>query len=87
MQVKQVNPNGVKFSIPQGVVTISGPYANGLRLLKKNQWVGMAIFLEEELKPQAKAIEAPPTPSPAQSSDDDSSSSPSLGGAKPLNGE
>lgn len=90
MEVHQINPNGVKFKIPHGMVTVTGPYANGLRMLKKGSHVGMALFIEEKEPPKEdKLLIKGVEPAATQSSDDDSSSLPeaSSGGAKPLNGE
>lgn len=91
MEVHQINPNGVKFKIPQGMVTVTGPYSNGLRTLKIGSHVGMALFIEENVpqKEDKLLIKGVEPATATQSSDDDSSSLPeaSSGGAKPLNGE
>lgn len=91
MEVHQINPNSVKFKIPSGMVTVTGPYANGLRTLKKGSHVGMALFIEEKVPPKEDKllIKGVEPAAATQSSDDDSSSLPeaSSGGAKPLNGE
>lgn len=99
MQVHQINPNSVKFKIPHGMVTVTGPYANGLRTLKKGAYVGMALFIEEkvpvddrhlnEVDDDNKATNSSDQSSdapPLTSSSSDESLPPSLGGAKPLNG-
>lgn len=99
MQVHQINPNSVKFKIPQGMVTVTGPYSNGLRLLRKGAYVGMALFIEEKAEPKKEVDDAQlnevnddnstqssSEPPPLTSSSSEESAPPSLGGAKPLNG-
>lgn len=88
MKVHQVNPNSVKFKIDGGMVTIAGPYANCLRTLKKGTVMGMGLFtIEKATDEQVNAIMKEEVVQSSDISSSSSSSSPSLGGAKPLNGE
>jgi len=83
------------------MVTVTGPYSNGLRLLKKNAYVGMALFIEEKAEAKKEVDDAQlnevnddnnsvatqsSEPPPLTSSSSEESAPPSLGGAKPLNG-
>lgn len=79
MTVHKINPNGVKFKINQGMVTISGPAADTLRGLKLGQTMGMELFIEEQ--------EAPPLVQLSDSDPSPSESTSSSGPEKPLNGE
>ncbi len=82
------------------MVTVTGPYSNGLRLLRKGVYVAMALFIEEKAEPKKEVDDAQlnevndddnstqssSEPPPLTSSSSEESAPPSLGGAKPLNG-
>lgn len=87
MVLAKVNANGVKLKIPQGMVTISGPYADGLRQLPIGQQLGMMLAIAVPVSAAKKSVSVDDDNDDVHSSESESAPSLSLGGANPRQGE